>query len=313
MLLISAVAVVFILLHLGGSQAGQTQGPVPNDTGNAEYPQTTPQSVTHKTLPVPVINNGGPPYPVATRDLLRPYQLLKDPFKDKGKMVIFIGLDFPILANGTLATYQSLDPRIAKQAGVKGLRFDRMISEAICLYDIMGVEVPGSSSPQMIGELAVAIKPGEQVPDDTRPWAAEPLGIMEGTNGFGAAIQIPAVRFWNYAEAGAATQGVKQEASVLDGDSLTAVNLVKSRIKPKEVLLALNPDLPHAKWEAVNNESVCHGCWYVSAHIRKNAESTADVQYYENPGWQVNVVRQTVQPNVDAARFYSSTGVDVTP
>jgi len=246
--------------------------------------------------------------PEDSGDVLHPYDFLQNPFKDKGSMVTLNVLPFPILAAGMLAEYQTLDSRIAVQAGIKGLRFNRMISESVALFDIMVVDPSESRDPQMRGQLAVFIKTGDQPPDDTRAWNVEPLGTFEGTNGFGAPIQIPAVRFWGYGQLDSAGRK-SHKPQELTGDSLAAVNLVRQQIQPTDALLALHPDLQNAEWSALNNQSSCgNGCWYVDAHFRIHKESTDPVQYFENAGWQLNINQHTVIPNAGAVKYFNMSG-----
>ncbi|MGO8718370.1 MAG: hypothetical protein ACLQMO_04025 [Acidobacteriaceae bacterium] len=246
--------------------------------------------------------------PEDSGDLLHPYDVLRNPFRDKGQMVTLNVLAFPILAEGMLEEYQSYDPRIAAQAGIKGLRFNRMLSENVALFDILALDSPDYQEPEMMGQLAVLIKSGDQPPDDTRSWKVEPLGVVDGTNGFGGAIQIPAVRFWGYGEF-SGDHGRSQDVPELSGDSLTAVNLVREQVKPTDALLALNPDLNKTEWTALNNTAFCgSGCWYVDAHFRIHQESTDPVQYFENAGWQVNIDQHTVKPDPDAVKYFSLTG-----
>jgi len=52
----------------------------------------------------------------------------------------------------------------------------------------------------MLGQLVVVLPPGRRDLDFGRYWEVEPLGVIEGTNGFGTPIQVPEVRFWRYWE-----------------------------------------------------------------------------------------------------------------
>lgn len=101
------------------------------------------------------------------------------------------------------------------------------------------------------------------------------------------------------------SEGVAKAAPELDGDALKAVNLVRSNVEPTDALLALNPDIQHIDWGAVNDSFACNGCWYISAHIRKDKDSTDPVQYFVSPGWNVNIVQHTVQPDADGLKYYT--------
>lgn len=238
-----------------------------------------------------------------SNDLLRPYDLLKNPFMDKGKLVRFNPLDVPIVADGMPVRYDPIAPQAARRGYIKGLRFDRMLSANVALFDIMGIEPMESTSLQMEGQLVVLLGSDVSAPGDMNLWNVEPIGTVTGTNAFGAQIEVPAIRFISYANNNPTRDTQMPE---LTGNALRAVNLVRKRIEPTAALLQENPDLNDAEWHALNNKMLCVGCWFVSAHIRIHANSTSPMQYYVNPGWEVNLQTRALKPDADAIRFYQS-------
>ncbi len=73
-------------------------------------------------------------------------------------MVTLRSLPFPILVNGTLVDYQSIGAGAAAASGIKGLHFNRMLSDNICLFDVMAMNDPDYTDPQIAGQLAVIIR-----------------------------------------------------------------------------------------------------------------------------------------------------------
>ena len=146
-------------------------------------------------------------------------------------------------------------------------------------------------------------KHGGEIPDDTRDWEVEPIGTLDGTNVYGAAVQIPAVRFWSYREVSTATEDKVQ--APLTGEALESVTFVQSHVRPTAALLAEYPDIGHVKWDALNNAMVCKGCWFVSAHVRIHSGEKGSVEHFENPGWEVNLADHTIKPDPDAVKFFA--------
>jgi ribosomal protein L7/L12 len=139
--------------------------------------------------------------PPSANVTLHPYDLLKNPFLHKNNTISLNVMDHPILYRGSLLQYAGgIDPRISGQLGILGLRLNRMLSEHTALYDIMGMDSEGNSDPEMLGQLAVMIPAEHQQLDLQRYWEVEPMGVAEGTNAFGATLQVPLVRFWRYTD-----------------------------------------------------------------------------------------------------------------
>jgi hypothetical protein len=123
--------------------------------------------------------------------LVPPYKLLKDPYIYKNKIVVLDVKREPILIdiyNGPV--YEEIPG---------GLLFNRMISEDVALYDIMGLIAPAEDrNVKMLGQIAIGVPSNQHQLQTEYDWEVEPLGTMEGTNGFGATLQVPLVRFRRY-------------------------------------------------------------------------------------------------------------------
>ena len=111
------------------------------------------------------------------------FKLLKNPYFHKGEKAVL---------------------EIAPNPGNRWMRvqFDRMISESLALYTVQDVPQPGwyPNTFRDVGQLAVEIASPENIPRTTESWSVELLGVAEATNGFGAALQIPLVKFNDYAK-----------------------------------------------------------------------------------------------------------------
>jgi len=104
--------------------------------------------------------------------------------------------------NGSLLQYRGgVDPQIAERVGLTGLRFNRMIDENVALYDVMAMNASShSGDSEMLGQIAVVVPQSRRALELWHDWEVEPLGVLEGTNYVGAKVEVPAVRFWRYAE-----------------------------------------------------------------------------------------------------------------
>ena len=129
---------------------------------------------------------------------LHPYDLLKNPYQAKEKLVLLDLNSRPVLYDGAVIQYSGpVNPAIGARFGLMALRLDRMADENVALYNIMGIEA-GESDGDTLGQLAVVLPEGTTELRLDRNWMVEPLGPLKGTNYVGADIQIPAVRFWRY-------------------------------------------------------------------------------------------------------------------
>jgi hypothetical protein len=231
--------------------------------------------------------------PASANVTLRPYELVQNPYEYRNRMVVLTMMERPVLYNGSVVQYADIggaDPRVAGQMGLMALRLNRMMSQGAALYDVLGIDATSNSQSEMLGRLLVILPDGRSQLELWRYWEVEPLGAVKGTNGFGAQIQVPEVRFWRY------TDERYQTTQKLSGDSLTAVNLVKARIRPTQYLVSLQPDFNWVHSWAVNNNSICSGCWHVTYGVKVKAKSTSLYDVYENGDWDVNIKSQTVTP-----------------
>ena len=143
-----------------------------------------------------------PQMPSVSGITLRPYDLLKNPYQAKEKLVLLDLNSRPVLYDGAVIQYSGpVNPTIGARFGLMALRLDRMADANVALYNIMGIEAGGSDG-DTLGQLAVALPDGTTELRLDRNWMVEPLGPLKGTNYLGADIQIPAVRFWRYASDG---------------------------------------------------------------------------------------------------------------
>ncbi len=130
---------------------------------------------------------------------LHPYDLLKNPYQAKEKLVLLDLNSRPVIYDGAVIQYSGpVNPTIGARFGLMALRLDRMADENVALYNVMGIAA-GEGDDQMLGQLAVVLPDGTTELRLDRNWMVEPLGPLKGTNYVGADIQIPSVRFWRYA------------------------------------------------------------------------------------------------------------------
>jgi hypothetical protein len=73
-----------------------------------------------------------------------------------------------------------------------------MIDENTALYDVMGMSA-ASGVFDLIGQISIVVPKNRHDLELAYAWEVEPLGTVEGTNYFGAKLEVPAVRFWRYA------------------------------------------------------------------------------------------------------------------
>jgi hypothetical protein len=160
------------------------------DSASNSVPTEAPQPSSVETQK-PVI-------PPSSGLTVHPYELLKNPFKLNGKLVLLELRSRPVLYNGSVVQYSGeIEPSFGIRLGLMALKLNRMLAEDQALYDVMGVEA-GNSEGQMLGQISVTLPPKVTDLDLGRTWVVEPQGSIEGTNGFGAPISIPSVRFWHY-------------------------------------------------------------------------------------------------------------------
>jgi hypothetical protein len=195
----AAGLVVLAVIILGLILMVRNSGPS-NDVSTSNSSGGPPDASTSKTAPT-AAEPAAPPkpqMPPASGITLHPYDLLKNPYQAKEKLVLLDLNSRPVLYDGAVIQYSGpVNPTIGARFGLMALRLDRMADENVALYNIMGIEA-GASDGGTLGQLAVALPEGTTELRLDRNWMVEPLGPLKGTNYVGADIQIPAVRFWRY-------------------------------------------------------------------------------------------------------------------
>jgi hypothetical protein len=170
-------------------------------SGSVGSPGASSAGTTAQTGEEPV-EPPKPQMPPVSGITLHPYDLLKNPYQAKAKLVLLDLNSRPVLYDGAVIQYSGpVNPAIGARFGLMALRLERMADANVALYNIMGIEA-GESDGQMLGQLAVVLPDGTSELRLDRNWMVEPLGPLKGTNYVGADIQIPSVRFWHYAGAG---------------------------------------------------------------------------------------------------------------
>lgn len=130
---------------------------------------------------------------------VRAHDLVANPFKYQGEVVVLDPLSFPFLSQGSVLSWQ----RGVEAVGRTGLRFNRIWTEGEALYDVMAVDLgAGSGDLRPIGQLVVVLpydrrhltRPSSQpLPMNTR-WMVKTQGVVDATNGLGAPMQISKVK-----------------------------------------------------------------------------------------------------------------------
>ena len=161
-------------------------------TAESDQSAQAPPSAATKPLEPPLANV-----------TLRAYDLLKNPFGYRNHIIALSVTERPVMYDNSVIQYADIggaDPRVASQMGLTGVRLNRMLFENIALYDIDGLNANYNSDSQVLGQLVVVLPVGRTELEMGRYWDVEPLGVVDGTNGFGAEIQVPQVRFWRYTD-----------------------------------------------------------------------------------------------------------------
>jgi hypothetical protein len=187
-------AVIVLVIVLVFENAGSTgKGSDSNTSGSSSAASLSNAGASPSSEPLK------PQAPPPSGLTLHPYDLLKNPYQAKEKLVLLDLNSRPVLYDGAVIQYSGpVNPVIGARYGLMALRFERMADEHVALYNIMGIEAGGSDG-DTLGQLAVALPDGTTELRLDRNWMVEPLGPLKGTNYLGADIQIPAVRFWRYA------------------------------------------------------------------------------------------------------------------
>ena len=133
--------------------------------------------------------------------IVTPWQLVKNPFLDAGKLVRLDLTRVPVLVNGVLNHYGACESERAACLRIGGLavRPNRRVAARDALYDVMGVDGGQSVDAEKQGELLVTVDGADQELGMTQDWLVIPEQPTEGHNGFGASISVAIVRFVRYA------------------------------------------------------------------------------------------------------------------
>ncbi len=129
--------------------------------------------------------------------MLYAHDLLQNPFRYEHQLVELDTMSIPWISGGNLIKVQRFATEDRKVLGIYAVRFSKMLSKNEALYDVLSWDVGTPMNTE--GSLVVLIPPGlDGNLDRERHWMIEPMGTVEGTNGFGAELSVPIVRFWNY-------------------------------------------------------------------------------------------------------------------
>jgi len=132
----------------------------------------------------------------ATVPLIHPYDLVQNPFAYRAREVRLDVGSWPYMLNGQVYRWSPM-------AGgtMRGIQFQRMLTENEALYDVMGLDMKDASSGlRTIGQLLVLVPNPRPQPHPGSVWLVRPLGVETGTNYFGAVIQTPKVQFLRYTD-----------------------------------------------------------------------------------------------------------------
>jgi hypothetical protein len=212
--------------HAGTPASGSgTQGTRGADGGSSTPDPTQPAGGTGPSTATRQPDNSDTNEPPLADVVLHPNELIKDPFSNRGKRIRLDVAEYPVLFENNLIRYMMYTgpPGIGEQLTPKGVRFKRMFSPTYQLYDVTAVSQGGLLSRGTsyndvisLGELLVRVPSGQAELDAKRSWVVEPLGTVEGTNGFGATISIAAVRFSAYYDPQTQNWPIDEDASVKD-------------------------------------------------------------------------------------------------
>jgi hypothetical protein len=115
-------------------------------------------------------------------ELLEPYKLAKNPYQWRGHSGVLV-TRMPVIDPTGFVGYVPLP----------GLKFDKMISEHIAIYDVI---VTNEES----GDQLAVILSNSEPPKIGQAWRILVEGPLNGTSGLGAPLTITAVRFEGFYE-----------------------------------------------------------------------------------------------------------------
>jgi hypothetical protein len=141
---------------------------------------------------------------------ITPYDLLANPYGGAHQIIV--------LEARTSRMVDSNGNKLPVHGIGESLKFNRMIDKGIALYDVVeshyyygrygGIEAgvagqiavdlpPGGAEATSDIGVTLSIPPNAEIPP-RYPWNIQRLGILEGTNGFGAPISVPHVKFLSF-------------------------------------------------------------------------------------------------------------------
>lgn len=156
------------------------------DRSSLETPSASPSSTASDASSSGSIQVADPYDPNST-NVLDPNDLVKNPYKLKGRSGILDTVQTPIIAeNGARMGF------VPYPGGC--MKFSKMLDEHTAVYEVMALE---DGTIQSEGELAVILKDSNE-PASAQPWRVFVDGPMDAVNGLGQTIAVTAVRFEGY-------------------------------------------------------------------------------------------------------------------
>jgi hypothetical protein len=181
-MLILALGIVVYAVSSAGSSSESSKAEQSVPSG---IPAGAPQT-EEPAQPVPSVSPA--PELVFSGITVTPYQIMKDPFMHQGKLLQLDIGNLPIIVNGGLMQY-------VHQNGRVGLRLDRTVSSDRALFAVVGIDAQGNGNLEEFGQLMVDYPDQDETPALDHYWFVVTEQPTEGTNGFGAPVTVPTIKF----------------------------------------------------------------------------------------------------------------------
>jgi DNA-directed RNA polymerase subunit RPC12/RpoP len=180
------ILVVGVVIYAVSSTGSSSESSPADHSVLSGIPAGAPQPDEPAPQPAPA----PPPAPelVFSGITVTPYQIMKDPFTHQGKLLQLDIGNLPILVDGGLMQY-------IHQNGRVGLRLDKTVSSGRALYSVVGIDAHGDGNLEEFGQLVVDYPDQGEMPALDHYWFVVTEQPTEGTNGFGAPITVPTIRF----------------------------------------------------------------------------------------------------------------------
>lgn len=138
---------------------------------------------------------------------LHAMELWQFPNKNTGLLLTLDGRSSATLGPQSIIHYQWYGKKFAVMSREIGLRYNRSLSEGVCLFDVIahpwtGFDADHVPDAQVVGQIVVEMNAPGLLPDPLELWDVEPKGTIEGTTETGIVIRIPIIHFWRYHETG---------------------------------------------------------------------------------------------------------------